>query len=694
MPTMQATDFFSDLDRVAKVRYQMADTLSDLVEILINTEKDSAQKSGELGLDQTIEDMETASKNLRQGVFRLLVLGDMKRGKSTFLNALIGENLLPSDVNPCTALLTVLRYGPEKKVTIHFVNDRAPNTIDFKEFKQRYTIDPAEAKQLEANQELAFPEVSHAVVEYPLPLLEKGVEIVDSPGLNDTEARNELSLGYINNCHAILFVLRATQPCTLAERRYLENYIKDRGLSVFFLINAWDQVKASLIDPDDIEELAEAEAKLHLLFKSHLTDYCLIDGQDWYDERVFAISALNVLRQRVQNPDTPLEGAGFPQFIAALNTFLTQERAIAELRQARTLGRQAKNRFGEAIDRRIPLLGQDVDELKQRIVSVKPEFDQLSNIRDQFRDDIRSLRDRRSQAIANSFRSYVLNLENTFEQDFLRYQPDIRFGDFLKDSGRSAFNAQLKQAFEQYVNDKFYAWSRTAEQEMDSAFEQLSKNAAQYGASYTKITDRMTEKLTGGKTHIGLPNDLGDDNSPSWAKWAMGLISLASGNVAGIALAATGFDWQSILLNFLTVSSVALIASSLFGIVLGPLTFALLGLGFGAFQLDQARQELTKAMKKELVKHLPKLADEQWQPIYDAIQDCFDKYEETVIERIDQDISSRKAELDNLVKQKESSEINRDAEIARLQTAKAEITAACQQLESAYQYLLTTDHPH
>lgn len=62
-----------------------------------------------MNLEREIEDARRASQNLRQGSFRLLVLGDMKRGKSTFLNALIGENLLPSDVNPCTALLTILR---------------------------------------------------------------------------------------------------------------------------------------------------------------------------------------------------------------------------------------------------------------------------------------------------------------------------------------------------------------------------------------------------------------------------------------------------------------------------------------------------------------------------------------------------------------------------------------------------------
>jgi GTPase SAR1 family protein len=211
--------------------------------------------SGKLGLSPVIADLNTASQNLSSEVFRLLVLGDMKRGKSTFLNALMGENLLPTDVNPCTAVLTILRYGPEKRVTVHFNDDRAPETLSFEAFKQRYTIRPDQAKKLEDEGTLAFPNVDYAVVEYPLALLEKGVEIVDSPGLNDTEARNQLTLDYVNSCHAILFVLSATQQFTLSEQRYLDNYIKDRGLTVFFLINAWDEIQNRLVDPDDEAEL-------------------------------------------------------------------------------------------------------------------------------------------------------------------------------------------------------------------------------------------------------------------------------------------------------------------------------------------------------------------------------------------------------------------------------------------------------
>jgi GTPase SAR1 family protein len=145
-------------------------------------------------LEREILDLETASQNFQQGVFRLLVLGDMKRGKSTFLNALIGENILPSDVNPCTALLTVLRYGAEKQVTVYFNDGTDPEKLGFETFKRRYTIDPAEAKRWEQRKKAAFPNVDRAVIEYPLALLKQGIEVIDSPELNDTEARNETTL--------------------------------------------------------------------------------------------------------------------------------------------------------------------------------------------------------------------------------------------------------------------------------------------------------------------------------------------------------------------------------------------------------------------------------------------------------------------------------------------------------------------
>ena len=684
---METINLLNDLKKVAQVRSEIADSLAVMAHSIEKAEIANKATSGKLELERDIEDIKKNSTNLKQRLFRLLVLGDMKRGKSTFLNALLGENLLPSDVNPCTALLTVLRYGPEKKVTIYFNDNTPPEQIDFKEFKHRYTIDPAEAKRLEQNQELAFPKIDYALVEYPLSLLEKGIEIIDSPGLNDTEARNKLSLGYINNCHAILFVLSATQPCTLAERRYLENYLKDRGLTVFFLLNAWDRVKESLIDPDDPEELAEANAKLERVFRANLNEYCQVDGDDLYEERVFPISSLMALRKRLKNSDASLDGTGFPSFLQSLNTFLTQERAIAELRQSRIIARQTANRVREAVQRRIPLLEKDVSELKEKINYVEPEFKLLSNIRHDFQQEIRDIRDSKAKIISNSFKDFVLKLGDTFETDFIRYQPELNFLDFLSGGKRELFEKELASAFEQYINDKLAEWSRSAEQEMESAFAKLSDIALSYGKNYTKITDKITEKLTGNKIPP-LTGIKAEDNAPGWAKWAAGIFSLARGNLAGVALAGAGFDWKNIMLNFIAVLGVGSIITAITGLALGPIGFALLGLGIGVLQADRSRQELVKVARKELVKYLPQVAQEQTPKVREAIEECFVTYEREITSRMNDDINSRKAELANLIERKETVEINQTTEIERLQSLENTVTSEASKIESIYQDLL------
>ncbi len=115
---VETSGFLNDLHRVARTRQEMANHLCKIAETLNQAELEGEKASGKLGFERESEDLTVASKNLRQGVFRILVLGDMKRGKSTFINTLIGENLLPSDVNPCTALLTVLRYGSDKMALV------------------------------------------------------------------------------------------------------------------------------------------------------------------------------------------------------------------------------------------------------------------------------------------------------------------------------------------------------------------------------------------------------------------------------------------------------------------------------------------------------------------------------------------------------------------------------------------------
>ncbi len=132
----------AQLDQAQHARQKAANHLEAMAENLSAAEMEGSTASGQLSLTTQVEPLRGVAGNLQQGIFRLVVLGDLKRGKSTLLNARLGERLLPSDVNPCTAVLTVLKYGLQKQVTIHHLDDMPPEKIALEDFKQIYTIGP------------------------------------------------------------------------------------------------------------------------------------------------------------------------------------------------------------------------------------------------------------------------------------------------------------------------------------------------------------------------------------------------------------------------------------------------------------------------------------------------------------------------------------------------------------------------
>ncbi|MCL4516846.1 MAG: dynamin family protein [Firmicutes bacterium] len=185
--------------------------------------------------------------------FHLAVLGQFKRGKSTLLNALLGEELLPTSVVPLTAIPTFILWGPELRARVHYQDGRPGDEFPTRHDKTAYDgtehdktrNGPILASFLsqfvaESGNPKNCKGVSHVEVFHPSPLLHNGVVLIDTPGIGSTFRHNtEATLNFLPQCDAALFVVSADPPITEVEVDFLKA-VRPRVARLFFIVNKVD----------------------------------------------------------------------------------------------------------------------------------------------------------------------------------------------------------------------------------------------------------------------------------------------------------------------------------------------------------------------------------------------------------------------------------------------------------------------
>ena len=685
-PSVRTVDGFGqDIEHLNAVRQKFGEYVSELADALTDAECENRKYSGELDLEKPIKDLRVIAGHLDAGLFRLMILGDMNRGKSSILNVLLKESVLPTAVTKCTALLTILRFGLDKRATVFFTEQsgKTPDIMTLAQFRERYTLSAAQTEQHEKDGQHAFPDVTHAVIEYPFPLLEKGVEIVDSPGLNDTIDRNLVTLGFIRTCHAVMFVFDAIHQVTLTERQYLRDHLLGQGQSIFFLLNKWDHIGISMLDPDDTAELKKNHDVVLQLFRSELAQFFDKDINGTFEERVFPLFTLEALKRHRKSPEASLEGTGFPEFLNSLSHFMEKERLHAELRNVRLMASGVYRTVHEKIALRIPLLDQSVEKLKAKIDGVQPGFRQLIKIRNEFRDQIDQEGNRKATQLADSMRRFLGNLVTTFESDFEPYQPELRLMDFFYKTNREEFLKSCKSGLDRYIMAKLASWVKDAEQELRVSFASLGAKGANHGQEYARVTDQITETLTGIRPPETSRVAVSEDKSPGWARWIAGVAAFMTGDMPGAVMATNGvFSAAAVFENVGANIVIQVLLLGVFGLALTPLGVILPALGVAGFQALRLKKKLAVAIREELEKSIPQIADAMWEPIYKGIQQCYASYHDLVIAKIDDDIHSRETELSNLLLQKQKGELDRTSEVERLKRLEEHALRMWQKIEA------------
>ena len=148
-------------------------------------------------------------------IFRVVVIGGFSSGKSSFINALLGQRILPSKKGPCTYITTTVMYGDVLEYRIYLKGESVPRQISQDEF---FVIS--------AYNDDSF--VEHAEIICPNVFCKDNVEVVDTPGTIDfnVERMEEITYGYLRQANIVVMMLSAFQCLTASEANFLRVLIK------------------------------------------------------------------------------------------------------------------------------------------------------------------------------------------------------------------------------------------------------------------------------------------------------------------------------------------------------------------------------------------------------------------------------------------------------------------------------------
>lgn len=258
------------------------------------------------------DEIQAIKDKLESQRFRVAVIGDFSQGKSTLLNALLGEEIQPVRAIPCSGTLSVLKYGDRKRVVCRY-RDGNEQEIAVEDYQKKAAISK-EAALNNRSEELLKSNIAEIVFEHPnLLLCRNGVEIVDSPGLNEHPDRTRVTEELLKETDAILFMTNANKLLTQGERDIITRIREregDRPLeNLFLVVNFMDNLDSDE-DREDVQIAANSIIK---------------DGSITGKERIHFVSAKSALKATLSNTSNEYL-VSFQNFTGTLEAFLTDER--------------------------------------------------------------------------------------------------------------------------------------------------------------------------------------------------------------------------------------------------------------------------------------------------------------------------------------------------------------------------------
>jgi predicted GTPase len=310
----------------------------------------------ELGDTQTDARLAQALEKLREDRLNVAFVAEFSRGKSELINAIFfadyGTRMLPSAAGRTTMCPTELLFDPDRPASIELlpIETRESNTSisEYKHYVDEWEVVPLTIESAESMQEalhhvsevirvdretaerlgfsaeaegvsavrvaedglVEIPRWRHAIINFPHPLLQQGLVILDTPGLNAIGAEPELTLSLLPNAHAVFFVLAADTGVTQSDMAIWREHIgtpggrkKGRIIVLNKIDGLWDDLKT--------QEAIDAEI-------TRQTNSCAWT-LDLPSSQIFPVSAQKALVAKINNDAPLLRRSRLPELEYALS---------------------------------------------------------------------------------------------------------------------------------------------------------------------------------------------------------------------------------------------------------------------------------------------------------------------------------------------------------------------------------------
>ncbi len=398
--------------------------------------------------------------SLETGRFTVVVVGEFKRGKTTFVNALLGANILPTAVVPLTSVVTLVQWGPSARAEVRFLDGRI----------EEVGLDELATYVTERGNPENHRRVDRVVLEYPADALQDGVVLVDTPGVGSIYEHNtDAALAFLPEADAAIFLTSADPPISRSEQQFLD-HVRDESARTFFILNKADYLSE--------RDLAEAVA---------FTEDVLASVLD-RTVQVYPVSALRAIEpSETRGHRHEAATTGFDRFVRDFRDFLLHDKGRVILASAARRLRKATIDEMNSVDVEERAMRIPEQEFAQVIAEIERAFADVRLARDDVRTLLRHASEELLSAVESDLDELRAQATAAVLDDCEQYVNDL-------DDPRTA-RSEVEEAIRDAIRRRLDAWRREEERKVADRFRTATTRFVQETNSLVRRTIEITASL-------------------------------------------------------------------------------------------------------------------------------------------------------------------------------------------------------